>query len=43
MIVSRVTPGNTRSYSNGVTTYLLPVLGSLNTKNAFDVPTYPIF
>jgi hypothetical protein len=43
IIVSLVTPGKTRSSRAGVTIYFLPVFGSLNTKNMFDVPTYPIF
>ncbi len=42
MIVSLVIPGNTRSYKRGVIIYLAPVFGSLNTKNTFEVPTYPI-
>ena len=42
MMVSLVTPGSTKSSSNGVTIYFFPVLLSLKTKNTFDVPTSPI-
>ena len=43
MIVSLVTPGSTKSSSNGVTISFSPVLVSLNTKKTFEVPTSPIF
>jgi hypothetical protein len=41
MIESRVTPGNTKSYKRGVKTFFFPVNLSFNTKNMFELPTYP--
>jgi hypothetical protein len=42
IIESRVTPGSTKSYKEGVVIYIYPFL-SLKIKNIFEAPTYKIW